>query len=113
MADKEIIVTGGRNYSNYTAVSMALRALEPTLVIHGDCSGADTLAKQWAINNKIEHDPHPANWTKHGKAAGPIRNTDMLDLYPMAIVVAFPGGAGTKNCINTAKQKGHLVIQVL
>lgn len=109
----DILVTGGRDYANKTKITQVLTLLKPDIIVHGDCSGADTLAKQWAIENNIEHCPYPANWKKHGKKAGPIRNIDMLVTFPGITVVAFPGGKGTTNCINAALQRGHMVLKVL
>ena len=54
-----------------------------------------------------------ANWDLHGKAAGPIRNRTMLNAHPNAIVVAFPGGRGTDNCISEAQARNMTILRVL
>ena len=46
----------------------------------------------------------PADWNKHGRAAGPIRNRDMAEYADC--LVAFEGGRGTQNMIKTAKELG-------
>lgn len=44
-----------------------------------------------------------ADWKKHGKAAGPIRNGIMLRDGKPDMVVAFPGGRGTANMVDQAR----------
>lgn len=52
-----------------------------------------------------------ANWEAFGAAAGPVRNRWMLDLEP-DLVIAFPGGKGTKNMIEQAKKRGVPVMVI-
>jgi len=47
-------------------------------LIHGDCKGADTLAGKAGAELKFEIDAQAANWEKYSRAAGPIRNTEMV-----------------------------------
>jgi len=108
-----IIVCGGRNFNSPALMDNVLSSLNPapTEIIHGAAKGADTLANKWGIKNGITTIPIPAEWDLHGKSAGPIRNRKMAEMNP-ALVVAFPGGAGTKNMINTAKSMGIKVLIV-
>ncbi len=46
-----------------------------------------------------------AKWETYGKAAGPIRNREMLLNLP-ALVVAFPGGKGTADMVRQAERAG-------
>jgi hypothetical protein len=56
--------------------------------------------------------PFPADWGAHGKAAGHIRNTQMLVEARPALVVAFPGGAGTRNMIIQSLERGVAVRRI-
>lgn len=107
-----IIVTGGRDYKDQKKVDEVLDLLFPELVIEGGATGADELARIWCMKNKVEGKTYRANWTAHGKAAGPIRNRQMVEENPDAIVIAFPGGRGTQSCIEIAKSFGRLVFRV-
>jgi hypothetical protein len=109
---KQIIVTGGRDYSDRETLRAVLNFLNPDLVIQGGASGADRLAKIWAESNGKIFMTVEADWSKHGKAAGPMRNREMLRIYPDAVVVAFPGGSGTANCVKTALELNRTVLQV-
>ena len=109
----KVLVCGGRDYDNKIGVFGILGATHETLgiqtVIHGNAKGADSLADEWARENSVEVIPCPADWETHGKAAGPIRNLEMLQHKP-DLVIAFPGGNGTKDMVDKAKREGIPVI---
>lgn len=110
-----LLVCGGRDYGDHDKVSATLDAIHRdervTLLIHGAASGADSLAATWAQFRGIAEDRHPADWAKQGKAAGPIRNEQMLARNP-DLVVAFLGGRGTAHMVRIAKAKGTKVLEV-
>lgn len=110
---KKVIVTGGRDYDDFSMVQDVLDFLNPSVIIQGGCfGGADVLAAEYAKQEKIECITYKAKWNKHGKKAGPIRNEEMVKDNPDAIVVAFPGGRGTENCVKWAKACGNIVLRV-
>jgi hypothetical protein len=76
-------------------------------VISGGARGADEIARRAANKVSCKFTEIKADWGKHGRAAGPIRNGLMLDLKP-DIVWAFPLGKsiGTRDCIKQARQRG-------
>jgi cysteine synthase len=102
-----IVVTGGRNFDDEQYLRKHLDAIHKkspvTQLIHGAASGADSLAARWASDRAIPQVAVPANWKAHGRAAGPIRNGEMLLDYEPDLVVAFKGGAGTADCIRQAE----------
>ncbi len=107
-----VIVTGGRDYRDRESVTRVLEQLRPLIVVAGDATGADTLALNWARNNGIKSHCFKAAWALHGRSAGPRRNLEMLQAFPTGLVVAFPGGKGTLNCVGQARRLGHSVIEV-
>src|SRR5262249_16770583 len=48
-------------------------------------------------------------WDELGKKAGPLRNQRMLDEGKPDLVVAFPGGGGTKDMVRRAVQAGGII----
>ena len=110
-----VLVTGGRDFSNRELLFETLDRLHAvrgfTVLIHGDANGADRLAGEWGAARGVTVEVHPADWKKHGRAAGPIRNQKMLEEKP-DLVVAFPGGRGTADMVRKAKQAGLEVIMV-
>lgn len=105
--EQRVLVCGGRNYSNEAMAFEVLdtaHAANPIVeVIHGDAPGADMIAHRWGLMRGIEVKPFPADWDRYGRAAGPIRNRQMLDEGKPHLVIAFPGGRGTRNMIEQAE----------
>ena len=56
----------------------------------------------------FEVECHTAQWAKYGKAAGPMRNQEMLD-SGIDLVVAFPGGRGTADMLDKARLAGVVI----
>lgn len=117
----KVLVCGGRDYSNYEYVRNVLYAIcdefglwtvpdehgnkLPTVeIIHGGARGADSCADQFAVVNWCKFQEFKADWAKHGKAAGPMRNQQMLEEGKPDLVVAFPGGVGTADMVRRAKK---------
>lgn len=73
-----VLVTGDREWTDGNLIRETLALYRPRLVIEGEARGADRLAKLAAEDLGIPVDPHPAQWTRYGKGAGPIRNEEML-----------------------------------
>lgn len=105
-----LLVCGGRDFADKDRLHHALDFLDArravAVLIHGAAPGADILARDWAIARGIPHEPYPADWGAHGRAAGPIRNKRMLDEGRPDGVVAFPGGRGTQNMVKQAMAAG-------
>jgi len=112
----KVLVTGGRDYNDAHRVACVLKAVNdkyPILaLIQGGARGADKLAKGWALANDVRCDEFQADWDKHGKSAGHIRNAEMLKEGAPDCVVAFPGGRGTASMVAIAKRAGVLVWEI-
>jgi len=103
-----VVICGGRSYSFTDADYAFLNALHEqhhfTAVISGCARGADQNGEVWARLNAIPVDRYPANWSRWGNAAGPIRNEEMVKVADA--VVAFPGGRGTADMVRRAIDHG-------
>jgi hypothetical protein len=111
------IVCGGRDYIDdrnmRNVLSRLVVELEIDCIVTGDARGADMIAHELALEAEMLAPIEPADWERHGKAAGPKRNQLMLDKYPVSIVIAFPGGRGTADMVRRAVAAGlALVVQV-
>jgi len=83
-----------------------------SVVIHGAARGADSEAMGWAQALDRKHLPMVADWRTHGKAAGPLRNARMIAEGKPDLVIAFPGGKGTADCVRQARAAGIEIIEV-
>lgn len=106
----KVLVCGGRDYADQQKVDQVLGAIDRIdgidTIIEGCASGADSLAEDWArrMGKVLRH--FPADWQKHGRAAGPLRNRQMLLEGRPDAVVAFPGGRGTAHMTRIAQEAG-------
>lgn len=109
MLDKRILVCGSREFDNWQLMLETMapyQEIENLTIIEGEAKGADFLARVWAkyLGKTIE--AYPADWKTYGKAAGPIRNKEMLLKGRPNLVIAFlsKGSIGTKDMIKQAKE---------
>lgn len=110
----KILCCGDRHWTNKGRIREVLQGYPiDTIIIEGEASGVDTLCKEVARELKMTVISVPSNWNKYGKAAGPIRNKEMLDMNSSE-VIAFHNNIsesrGTKNCITQARQRGIRVL---
>ena len=91
------------------------------LLLHGGARGADAAIARAAHQLGWCSLVMPAQWQQHGRAAGPIRNRELLQqaiaravahsspgLMASVLVVAFPGGAGTASLVLQARRLAFL-----
>jgi hypothetical protein len=109
----KILVTGSRFYKNKDKVFEVLDELSPSFIVQGGATGADFLAKQYAITHRIEYDTIEAEWDIHGRSAGPKRNQEMLNKHPnIELVVAFPGNKGTADMVRRAQKQNIKILKI-
>ena len=114
-----LIVAGGRHFSNYSLMKQSIEAfiakynLTDVMIVSGTASGADQMGERYASYNDLPVEKHPANWTLHAKAAGPIRNREMADVSQGLVAFWDGKSKGTKNMIETATKLGLDVEVVL
>ncbi|MBI2020165.1 DUF2493 domain-containing protein [Candidatus Daviesbacteria bacterium] len=109
-----ILVCGDRNWVDKLLIKSVLRQLlsknSIDYIIEGEARGADSLARECAEELGIKVLKFPADWKKYGKAAGPIRNQQMLKEGKPDLVLAFhdnlQNSKGTANMIKISKKAG-------
>lgn len=90
-----VLVCGSRDWSDHEIVGAVLdgyHAAYAVTIIEGGARGADAIAVEWAKFTGVEYEQYLADWATHGKAAGPIRNQQMLDEGKPDVVIAFKDG---------------------
>lgn len=108
----KILITGSRNWTDESALIRALCIYTQTpendiTVVHGGAKGADLCAHKAAKALGLNVRVYPAQWSEHGRKAGPLRNQQMVDAGA-DICLAFPLGKsiGTWDCVRRAKAAG-------
>ncbi len=109
-----VLICGGRDYNDWQEFCWGLAGLlkVDSKIIHGGCTGADSLAAKYAEAYGHTQIVYRANWSEYGKSAGPKRNQLMLDDGKPDLVVAFPGGRGTADMVRRAKKAVVKVIEI-
>jgi hypothetical protein len=112
-----IVAGGGRDltWPSELIATHLLRATRGRLVqalLHGAARGADQAIAAAADQLGWPQIACPAAWREHGRAAGPIRNRQMLErsldllaALPMGaglLVIGFPGSRGTASLLDQA-----------
>lgn len=107
-----ILICGGRDYDDreelFYEVTHSVEDWRNAVIISGMARGADALGVDFAKTYGLELLEFPADWDRYKKAAGPIRNQQMIDEGKPDIVLAFPtkNSRGTYDMIRRAKSHG-------
>jgi hypothetical protein len=110
-----LLVTGDREWSDRKTMMKVIYSIFKQYggtftVIHGNARGADKMAGEIARELGLDVLVFPAEWDKYGKAAGPIRNQQMIDEGQPDRAVAFHNnlwrGKGTKDMVTRLKKHG-------
>jgi SLOG family YspA-like protein len=116
-----VIVTGSRNWVGQWGIDKIFQVLDATLnlgrqmnqgfeLIHGACpTGADDIANEWGIANsdEIMLTTWPADWDLYGKAAGPVRNEQMMAAGgDLCVAFLRSNSSGTLDAIGKARRRG-------
>ncbi|MBE6770480.1 MAG: DUF2493 domain-containing protein [Ruminococcaceae bacterium] len=107
---KRVVIAGCRDYNNYDEAKKYIdfclsniRKENNIIILSGCASGADAIGERYAKENGFEVEKHPADWEKHGKAAGPIRNKEMAEKCDCVICLWDGKSRGTRSMIFYAK----------
>jgi hypothetical protein len=105
-----VIIAGTRTFENFELLSSVMDLFSSTNtvdeVVSGGAFGADRLGEQWAKEQGIPVKIFKADWNRHGKAAGPIRNEQMAH-YADYLVLFWDGESrGSKNMLSNMKKLG-------
>ena len=109
-----VIIAGSRSFDDYEFMKEKLdeffsKERDEIEIVSGHADGVDRLGERYAAERGIPCKVFPAEWKKHGKKAGPLRNSQMLEYAEerCPVVVAFWNGtsSGTFDTIKKAVKK--------
>lgn len=116
-----VLIFGSRRWRGLLEIREAFRTWIPVgcRVVHGAARGADSLAA--AAARVCDHPVHTyyARWEEHGRKAGPIRNTQMLERERPDFAIGFwdglwnRSGSGSADMAKKLAKAGVPTIHVL
>ena len=101
-----VLVTGSRDFEDEVVIDAYLTLVAklhpaPFTLVQGGARGADTLAFAWASKHGWKVVTVPAQWQASGPAAGPFRNSQMIENYQPHVGVCFRRNmsSGSSDCL--------------
>lgn len=109
---KHLLIAGSRTFEDRELlyrVADEVLAGERAVIVEGGARGADSLAKDYALERGLDLVEFKADWKQYGRAAGPKRNDEMVGYIKEkdgeALYFWDEESKGTKQCIDSAKRK--------
>ncbi len=114
MSGYRVLVCGSRTWTDANLIRARIAGLPRGCeVLHGDARGADNLAASEAMLRGLTVRAFPADWKRHGKRAGLVRNIAMLDENPDLVIAFWDGkSTGTVHTITQARAR-RLPVEVI
>lgn len=120
MDEIRLLIAGSRTFTDYQTLKeitdAAIREIKEKyrhtriVIVTGGADGTDEAAIHYALKSGYPYKVFLPDWKQYGRAAGPIRNKEMLNyiLEGIPYLLAFWNGEsrGTKNMINITEKAG-------
>lgn len=107
---KRVLITGSRTWPNEKVITDVLDSLweeEPFILVHGGARGADQMGELHQAAQYRPTESHPAEWEKHGRRAGYVRNAEMVVLgADLCIAFIHNESKGATMCADLAEKAG-------
>lgn len=121
----KLIVAGSRHFIDFTATFLddviwtAGIHQQITEIVSGGAEGIDKLGETWTgymdrnSARRVILRRFPADWDKHGKAAGPIRNKQMAEYADTLLLIWDGKSRGSANMRAEMLKLGKPVYEVI
>ena len=103
-----VAIVGGRDFNDYEQFKSCVTGekIKFKTIVSGGSRGVDSLAERYANEMGVPVKIYLPDWTKHGKAAGPIRNKQIIEASDCVIAFWDEKSHGTKSSIKIAEDLG-------
>lgn len=109
MGEFKVVIAGGRDFNDFSKLCNTMDHLlrnqvkiNKIIIVSGGARGADTLGERYARLMGFGVTRVKADWNKHGKVAGFIRNKEMLNIADGVVCFWDGKSIGTKHMIDIA-----------
>lgn len=111
---RRLMITGSRDWDDKMTIDRALfeywyngGRTNDILLIEGGAKGADRLARDCWRTAGFQTEEFPADWDQYGKRAGILRNIQMLDTQPEAVLAFIRNNSrGATHAATEAERRG-------
>jgi hypothetical protein len=95
----KVVIAGSRHIVDYSHVLKAIKNCDFCIreVVSGGARGIDALGERYAREHSLPCTTFHADWDKHGRRAGAIRNAEMAKYADAAIIIWDGVSRGSKN----------------
>ncbi len=108
----KLAIVGSRSYTNYDLVETKMveylkeKDIEITEleIVSGGAKGVDKIAEYFAEKHSLPIKIFHADWDLYGKAAGMVRNKDIVNESEMVFIFWDGKSPGTKNTLGLCKK---------
>jgi hypothetical protein len=109
-----ILVTGSRDWTDGDLIRQEMRRAvadfgpaDQVVIVHGGARGADAIAESIARGVGLDVECHPAAWDTRGRAAGIIRNSEMVNAgADVCLAFIRNQSRGATHCADAAEKAG-------
>lgn len=113
----KLAVIGWRGFTDYTLAKKSINEWisingQPAEIISGGARGADSLAERYASEYHIPVQVFKPDWATQGRAAGILRNTDIIAASTHVLAFVSKHSVGTFDSIRKAERAGIPVTRV-
>jgi hypothetical protein len=118
-APRRCVISGSRDWEEFDHFYSRMdlyhqRWKDRVVYISGLARGPDKMLVEWAKANDKDWVEFPADWDKHGKKAGYLRNQEMADHSTHAFAFWDGKSRGTKHMLDTClRQKIHVLLTLV
>jgi hypothetical protein len=112
----KVLACGDRYWTDKELIRSWLSKLQDfrfDVLIEGEARGADSIARDEGYQMGYEVNPFPADWTRYGRSAGPIRNRAMLDMHPDLVMAFHDDLSKSKGTADTVREAVKRKIPVI
>ena len=99
----KVVIAGSRQFNDYELLSSKLdnffKNHTDIEIVSGAARGADQLGERYAREKGYKLTRFPADWDRHGKSAGYIRNQEMANYATHAVIFWDGQSLGTAHMI--------------
>lgn len=106
-----LLITGSRDWTDRVTIMQQLLDVardygDEVVLVSGACpTGADKICEDMARVFGWTVEQHPADWETHGKAAGPLRNKQMVRLgADLCLAFIKDNSRGASHCADLAEK---------